>query len=525
MTTPAVADRPRKLWSLSTIVANVTSNWAGLIVGIAIAFVLAPLTVRTLGNVYYGVWTLLMQLTGYLWLFDFGVRESVIKYVAQYHASGERERINATINTAVSIYLGVSLATLAMAVVLAIALPYAFNIPPDAVTTARLTAVFVGATVAQFFVFNVFIGALMGLQKFYVLARLGMVFTLIKGAMTYSLLMSGYGIVALALVQLSMTLVHNLIILRICRKTLPYLSLRLVWPRREEASTLLNYGKYVLISNVGDKIVFATDSIVIGIFQPVAALTYYAIGGSLIEQFRSFITSMSVVINPLSSGLNARREDHAVATVLTSGARAAIVLGLPVCIGFMVLGERFISLWMGAEYAAPAAQVLAVLAAGHLIGLPYYSLSGVMYGLNRHRVVAYSRIFEGGVNLLLSVWLVQRYGITGVALGTSVPHAIVVAAILPPVLARWVPINLRDYYQSVYLRPLAASLPFWLACWWIEHVLRPANFLMFFTAIGAALIAYVMPCWLVAFSADERALLAGSVMRRVRARRTIEGLT
>ena len=116
---PDVSTPPRKVWSMSVIVKNVTSSWASILVGIAIAFVLAPLTVRSLGDLYYGIWTLLMQLTGYLWLFDFGVRESVVKYVAQYHASDDHEQVNATVNTAVSIYSLVSLATLALSALLA----------------------------------------------------------------------------------------------------------------------------------------------------------------------------------------------------------------------------------------------------------------------------------------------------------------------------------------------------------------------------------------------------------------------
>ena len=106
-----------------------TSGWASIVIGIGFAFVLAPLTVRTLGNVHYGIWTLLMQITGYLWLFDFGVRESVVKYVAQYHAADDRPGIETTVRTAVSIYSVVSLATLACAALLALALPYLFNIP------------------------------------------------------------------------------------------------------------------------------------------------------------------------------------------------------------------------------------------------------------------------------------------------------------------------------------------------------------------------------------------------------------
>lgn len=523
-TPTAVPPPTARLWSTSTIIKNVTSNWASIIVGALIAFVLAPVTVRALGNVYYGVWTLLMQLTGYLWLFDFGVRESVVKYVAQYESADDREQIQATVATAVSIYGIVSLITLALTIALAAALPYVFTIPPDAVATARITTLFVGGTVAQYFVFNVFVGVLMGLQRVYIIARLGMLFTIVRGLIIYVMLTAGYGIVTLSVVQFSLALVNNLIIVRICVRLLPYLSIRPAWPRRSEALKLFHYGKYVLISNVGDKIIFATDSIIIGAFLPISALTYYAVGGSLIEQFRAFITSMSSLVNPMSSRLQARSEEGAVALLVQTGVRAAIIIGLPVAIGFVLLGDRFIAIWMGPEYAGPSGRVLAVLAVGHLLGLPYYTISAALYGLGRHRVVAQSRIFEGIVNLALSVTLVRSFGIVGVALGTVIPHVIVVVAILPRVLARWVPLDLRRYYVATYARPLLSGVPFALVCWYIASTIVPANFPSFFASVAVALTAYVVPAWFIGLTSDERARLSAAVRRRIRGARPVAGL-
>ena len=503
MTSPG--EPQSRLSKTSVIVRNVTSGWASIVIGIGFAFVLAPLTVRTLGNVHYGIWTLLMQITGYLWLFDFGVRESVVKYVAQYRAADDRNGIETTVRTAVSIYSVVSLATLACAALLALTLPYFFNIPTEEVTTARVTALLVGATVAQTFVFNVFAGVVMGLQKFYMVSRLGILFTVVRGVLMFVLLTAGFGLITLAFVQFASTLASNLMVYRIARRELPYVSIRLVRPTRAEALKLFNYGKYVLVSNVGDKLVFATDAIVIGIFQPISALTFYAIGATLIEQFRTFVASMGAILNPLSADLEARRESRSVALVVLTGAKAAMLIGLPVCIGFIVLGRRFITLWMGPEYAGQAGSVLAVLATGHLVGLPYYTISGVLYGLGRHRVVAWSRVFEGVMNLALSVILVQRYGVVGVAIGTIVPHIIVVGALLPRVLPRWVPMNVGEYYVSTYVRPWLAATPFVLACVYVADVIVPAHFISFFGFIAAVLPLYILPAWFIALTPDERA--------------------
>jgi O-antigen/teichoic acid export membrane protein len=500
---PAAAPTSRA----SFIVRNVTSSWAVLLVNTLISFLLAPLVVSSLGSVYYGVWSLLMQFTGYLWLFDFGVRESVIKYVAQYEASGERDKLEITVRTAIAVYSLVTLVAMLAVAVMVAALPHVFNIPPDAVSTARIAAFVTGTTVAQSFLTNVFVGVLMGLQRIYLVSRMGIVFSLARAAGTYLLLTNGFGLVGLSLLHLALSLANAGLVVHYCRHYLPDLPLAPTRPERPEVVKLFNYGKYVLLANVGDKIVFATDALVIGAFLPIAALTPYAIAGTLIQNMRQVVMAMAQIFNPLTSSLRAEGGARVVQPVLQSGARAAMTIGVPICIGFITLGERFVSLWMGDEHAAMAGRVMTVLSAGYLVGLPYYTISGVLYGLGEHRVVAVLRIVEGAINLLCSIVLINLVGLVGVAIGTAIPHVVIVGWALPRALPKLFPMNLRDYYLAVYGRTLLAAVPFAVATWLIATVVRPATLASFLAWGVASLAAYAAPVWFISMTDDERAHL------------------
>lgn len=486
----------------SLILRNVTSSWAALLVNTVISFVLAPIVVTHLGSVYYGIWSLLMQFTGYLWLFDFGVRESVIKYVAQYHASGEHKKLAATVRTAVSVYGVITLLALGAVVLMVAALPHIFNIPPEAVRTARIAAFVTGANVAQSFLTNVFVGILMGLQRIYLVSQVGILFSLVRAAGTYLLLVNGFGLVGLSLLHLALSLSNGALVFVLCRARLPEVPLRPVRPVREEVTKLFNYGKYVLLANIGDKIVFATDAIVIGIFLPIAALTPYAIAGTLIQNMRSVVMAMASIFNPLTSHLRAGGDETALQQVLCSGAKGAMTVGLPLCIGFIILGERFVLLWMGPEHASMASKVMTALAAGYVIGLPYYTISGILYGLGVHRIVAVLRIVEGAMNLVLSIVLVNTIGLVGVAIGTAIPHVIIVGWILPRALPKAFTVDLREYYRVVYGRPLLAAIPFALTCW-IIRTAQPADLPSFFLWVMSGLVTYVVPVWMISLNSDE----------------------
>jgi len=361
--------------------------------------------------------------------------------------------------------------------------------------------------VAQSFLTNVFVGVLMGMQRIYLVSRVGVVLSLLRAAGTYGLLTSGYGLVALALLPLVLSLANAALVVYYCRVLLPDVALTPARFEREEVFKLVNYGKYVLLSNIGDKIVFATDAIVIGIFLPIASLTPYAIAGTLIQQMRSVVMAMAQIFNPLTSSLRAEAGKESIHKVLESGAKGAMVVGLPLCIGFITLGERFVLLWMGPEHASTAGQVLTALAIGYVVGLPYYTISGILYGLGEHRVVATLRVVEGVLNLGLSIVLVKLIGLVGVAIGTAVPHILVVGWILPRTLPRIFPVSLRDYYLAVYGRTLAAAAPFFVVTWLIGSVIRPASLVTFFAWGMASLAAYAVPLWLHGLSDAERAHL------------------
>ncbi len=492
----------------TSILKNVTSNWASLGTGMLVSFFLAPFVVHSLGNVYYGIWALISEFTGYLWLLDFGVRESVIKFVAQYHATDRRDELVATVNGALYLYSGVALVTLVAVGAMVFALPFIFNIPPDSVGTARTALSLTGTQIALSFVFNVFTGVLMGLQRFYLVSRLGILFSLGRALLTVLALWAGQGIVALAAINLGVSTIVNLVVFRFARIHLPYYAPRLSLPSRERVRQIVGYAKYVVAHNVGQKIVFATDSIVIGVFLPVSMLTYWAIPGSLVNYLRQMMLMMAAVLNPISSDLDAKQDSARLRALFLDASKAAVLIGLPICIGFIVLGTRFVGLWMGPSFASLSGSVLAILGLAQLVGLPAHCVGSVLYGLGRHRIIAVTRGVEAAANLALSVVLVRKIGLIGVALGTLIPHVVVAVGVLPVAMRRVLGISLRDYYVSTYFRPFLAAVPFTAACYVVDRFVSPASLRSFVPVMVLTLVAYAVPCWYLALTVAERRAVA-----------------
>ena len=58
--------------------------------GLVVMFLVSPFVINSLGKIEYGIWSLLVVVTGYMGMLDLGVRASTGRYVILYLGKGDR---------------------------------------------------------------------------------------------------------------------------------------------------------------------------------------------------------------------------------------------------------------------------------------------------------------------------------------------------------------------------------------------------------------------------------------------------
>jgi O-antigen/teichoic acid export membrane protein len=498
------------MFSSSRILKNVASSWFVLIVNIGTSLVLAPFVVHSLGNVYYGIWAIVGQFTGYLYLLDFGVRESVIRYTSKYAPRQQRDKLNRVLSTAIFIYIPIQIMTIIASALVAWGFPIWFDVGAQHVDTSRAVVFLVGLTIAQTFFFNVFTGILQGLHRFDVTNIFGVLTTLLKAGVTVVALGMGHGIVALAVIQLVFALISGIYTAIVARRMLSQcgMDFQLVWLEWKRFSALASkvggYSLYVLINNIGLKIILVSDAILIGLFLPVSFVTYYAIAGSLVGYLRSLAIATAQIFNPLTSHYAALHDSVNVQHTLIRGCKLTTYISLPVIAAYSIMGSNFIELWMGKEYAVQAGGVLAILAIMYVFSSPHHVISGVLYGLSRHATLSLLRLVEAALNVALCVIFVQKYGIIGVALGVAIPHVVMTAIVLPLLVTRAVGLSMAQYYVSVYKGPAQSVVLFVAGAYLFKENYPAENLFVFFAQISVLLMVYILAGYRLVLTSDER---------------------
>jgi O-antigen/teichoic acid export membrane protein len=121
----------------------------------------------------------------------------------------------------------------------------------------------------------------------------------------------------------------------------------------------------------------------------------------------------------------------------------------------------------------------------------------IAYGLSKHKPFAIWRIYEAIANLGLSIILIHRIGIVGVAWGSVIPSLIINALLWPRYITKILHVPLADYLWQGWGRPALCVIPFAVACFISEKFWPAFHIASFFAQIAAILPLFGITCALV----------------------------
>jgi O-antigen/teichoic acid export membrane protein len=443
--------------NLKLILRNVFSNWTGYVLAMVVMFFLTPFIVHSLGNNTYGVWTLVVSLTGYFGMLDLGVRSTVGRYVARYVGLCDPVNVNRTISSAFIILGSSGLVALVGVLVTSLMLGK-FHIDSQMQPAARTALLLAGINICVGLPLGVFSALITALERFDIVNSVGVAGWLVRAALILIFLKLGYGLVALASITVSVGMLEYAAIIFFAMRLYP--SLRLSWRSvdRGMCRELGSFGVFRFIWIIANQLIFYTDDLVIGAFLNAGAITYFTIGGSLINYGRNIVCRVTDTLGPSAAGMDARRDIKGLQKLLIVGTQITLLITLPLCLGFVFLGKQFIGLWMGKSYAT-SVTVLMVLTIPQVCSMPQYVSSMILTSMAKHRVLAYVSLANGFANLALSIFLVRKIGLIGVAWGTVVPELISAGLIIPVYMLHMVSLNAGEFFRRAYLRPLLSAIP------------------------------------------------------------------
>jgi len=436
---------------------NVASSWGGLGTNIAVGFFLSPFILHHLGDEAFGLWILIYSFTGYYGIFDFGIRSSLVRYVSKFQATGDKDELARLVNTNLFIYSCIGLSLLLPTVVGSFYVDRLFKISPGFLRDARILFLIVGLSLALGFPIGIADGILEGLQRFYLTNWTNIAGTLTRAVLIIYVLHHGFGLLSVAIITVSLPLVTSAIRGVIAQRLLD-LPFGWKYVSRNSLQQVVTYSSVTFILIVASRLRFKTDAIVIGTFLSAAAVTHFSIGARLVDYAGETVSSLAQIFTPMSSHFHTIGDYVQLRKIFISGNRACALVMLPMTVSMVVMGKSVIEAWVGARYVSSYIILLIVV-----IPITFYHVQStsirMLYGMSLHKTLAYIVMMEGIANLILSIFLVQRLGIVGDALGTAIPLLCTSLVFLPRHMCRQLSVPVRKFLWEAYLYPVLFCIP------------------------------------------------------------------
>jgi O-antigen/teichoic acid export membrane protein len=473
---------------------NVGASWFVHAASLVIGFFLMPFVIHKLGDGQYGVWVFINCLAGYAGLLYLGFGQTISRYVAKYSAAGEWQKLNEVSSLVFFVYVGGGLIALTAAGVIAALVPYFSIWKTHSVLEIRLVILMLGLNVATGLIGSVFGGVLMGLRRFDLERGVSFTVDVTRLVLIVLFLQREWGLLAIATIYWVVTLTENLGYVLLAYRQLPQLSIRpshLNWSVFRECSS---FSGFAFLSAIAHQLIYATDTVVIGVLLGETAITPYFIALRLCQYLRQPIEKISDICMPTAGALQSQMQTGNLRDLLCKALGVTFLLSAGILIGASYFGSALIQTWMGPGYDLTPA-LLTILLIGQVVALPVGVLRAIMFGLGHVRLPALVYLAEAAVNLVLSIVLAYYMGVRGVAWGTSIPIIVFELGIILPVGMSYLGIPLIRLLREAIVPYLLPLLALWvyskeLAASYPDHNSWPA--LIAITCGGGAVLGIVL---------------------------------
>lgn len=458
--------RGRLLW-------NVLASWGGHSIFVMAGFVMPRLIDRQLGQEALGIWDFAWSLTSYFNLAQAGIGSSINRYVAAYRASGDTQAMNGAVSSIMCAQVVVAMIVMLLTILAAQNLSFFFHDQQGPLLDAAWWVVLLlGFGLAVEILCDSFGGVMTGCHRWDLYHGINAGFYAFTTIIMTIALLQGGGLPGLALASLTGTILsegtRTIMAYRVC----PELRVRWQYVNWPQMSELFAFGGKVVLGAVSGLLIYQTTSLFIVKYLGVGALAIYARAMAPVRHCHIFVDKFASILTTTASSLQAggRRED--VQRFLLETSRHSMAMALPPVLLLTVLGGSLLHLWMGAAYVY--ADVLAVLALGHLMSMAQAPAWTILRGLNKHGLLVAIRLC-GAAAIVMINWVALHHfqvGLLSTALAVTIPLSLLDGIFLAWYATRQLNISFGHYIWFAWLTPVLWVVPF-TACLLCARFLFP----------------------------------------------------
>ncbi len=382
--------------------------------------ILTPFIIHTVGFTQFGIWAVFSAIAAIFLLLDLGLTASFLKFISQYYAQKDFDRLNAVINSGFIFNVAWYGPILLVAFALRRPLYSLLNLGPgvygdtDLIFAGILLVVFV--TMAS----SSYSAVIKSIQRLEFFSTICTIAILLKTTLIIFLLTKGLELKGLLLGELFFVSFVNIASIYYGTRCLPSMRISLRLFRLQELKEMIHYGVKVQVSQAATLVHRQADKLLLSNLLNPGSVAFYQVAQQIASLLRLVTSFVLPVVLPAASELTAQSDREGLIKLCTKGLRYVSLISFSLAGYTWACSNQIIVFWLGSTEFDESITALKWL----IVVFAITPLTGFLVTVGRGiGVVEYemrSSLLLIVVQLPLNFFLISSYGVVGAAVGVSV---------------------------------------------------------------------------------------------------------
>ena len=496
-------------------------SYVSIILSTLIQLLYTPLLLKMLGQSEYGLYSLVSSIIGYLTVLDLGFGNAIVVFTAKYRAQKKYDEEQKLHGMFFVVYCVIGIISGLIGILLFFLVPTIFGgtMNDTEISKMKIMMLILAFNLTLTFIFSIYSSIINAYEKFTFQKIMSILNTIMKPLLMIPLLFLGFKSITMCVV---ITIVNIIVLISnylYCKKKLS-VKIRFLGFDKKLFKTIIGYSFFIFLGVIVDKINWSVDQFVLGAISGTVAVAIYNVASQINTLFVNLSTAVSGVLLPKMSKMVA---SHATKNELTNEfikvGRIQYFIVFFMASALVLFGKEFIIFWVGNDY------ILSYYIALILIIPLCFSLIqnlgiSIRQAMNKHKFGAIVNVIVAVFNVIISIFLAQKYGAIGAATGTAL--GIILSIIINDIYyQRVLKLNIIKFLKEICKLTLSFILPIIILIL-LRNVIHLQGLVYLIIFGGTYFIFYSVNAYFISMNSYEKGIVNNLVRKFLRCKNEVK---
>lgn len=317
-----------------------------------VGLLLTPFIIKSLGQSEYGLYVLLGSFVGYISLLDFGLSNTIVRFVAKYRVNNDKEGEKNFLATILIIYTLISVFVLLIGTLAYFSVESIFgnSLTPDEIEKAKILTLLLLLNLAFSLPGGAFLGICSGYEKFVFPRIVNIIRYTVRSLLVLIVLIYGGKSISIVVIDTCLNVLIILInifyVLRVMK-----VEIKLITFDKEIIKTIFSYSVWIFVFAMIGELFWKSGQIILGVTISTEAVAIFGVGIVLSGYFGAFAGAINSVFLPKATFMvEKKRSRKELTEMFIKIGRILTFLLIFIWSVFLLYGKDFIILWVGSDY-------------------------------------------------------------------------------------------------------------------------------------------------------------------------------